>query len=214
MTTVYLIRHCQATGNVRRLFQGSSDTDITDEGKEQLRFLSERFRSIPIDIICSSDLQRAMLTAAAVNTYHRKAIVPTPLLREIHGGDWEGADVTAFPDRYPEESRLWENEPQAFKAPGGESMADVYNRVKNALTQIVTDCDGKTVAVVSHGCAIRNMLCLIKYGGIRRLNDVEWSKNTGVSCAEYDGGVWNVHYMNDISHLPEDKSGSFSGRLR
>jgi broad specificity phosphatase PhoE len=196
-----------------RLFQGTSDTDITDEGKAQLRLLTERFRDIPVDVICSSDLQRAMMTAAAVNTHHRKAIVPTPLLREINGGDWEGKDIRTFPDEFPTASDLWENVPECFRAPNGESMTEVYRRVTTILEQIVTDCDNKTVVVVSHGCAIRNLLCFIKYGDIKRLRDVEWSKNTGVSYAEFDGS-WKLIFENDISHLPEEKSGSFSGRLR
>jgi broad specificity phosphatase PhoE len=214
MINLYLVRHCQATGNLLRLFQGSSDTDITDEGKEQLRFLTDRFRDIPVDIICSSDLHRAMLTAAAVNTHHRKAIVPTPLLREINGGDWEGQDVRTFPEKYPAASDLWENMPDCFRAPGGESMTEVYKRVTTVLSQIVADCDGKTVVIVSHGCAIRNLLCYIKFGDIKRLREVEWSKNTGVTSAEFDGLSWKINFENDISHLPEDTSGSFSGRLR
>jgi broad specificity phosphatase PhoE len=214
MIKVYLVRHCQATGNLLRVFQGSTDTDITEEGKEQLRFLTDRFKDIPVDIICSSDLHRAMLTAAAVNTHHRKAIVPTKLLREINGGDWEGRDIRTFPDEFPVASDLWENAPECFRAPNGESMTEVFRRVTTILGQIVTDCDGKNVVIVSHGCAIRNLLCYIKFGDIKRLREVEWSKNTGVTSAEYDGETWKINFENDISHLPEDKSGSFSGRLR
>jgi broad specificity phosphatase PhoE len=210
---LYLIRHCQATGNLLRLFQGSTDTDITEEGKKQLRYLTERFRNIPVDIICSSDLHRAMLTAAAVNTHHRKAIVPTHLLREIGGGEWEGKDVRKFPEEYPEESRLWEEEPEHFKAPGGEAMTEVYKRVKSVIEKLTIECDGKSVAVVSHGCAIRNMLCFLKYGDISRLRDVEWSKNTAVTCAENANGGWKIWYENDFSHLPDEKSESFNGRL-
>jgi probable phosphoglycerate mutase len=196
-----------------RLFQGSSDTDITDEGKEQLRRLTERFKDIPIDIICSSDLQRAMFTAAAINTHHRKGILPTALLREINGGEWEGQDIRTFPEIFPEESEHWENSPEKFCAPGGESMREVYARAEAVIRQIVTICEGKTAVIVSHGCMIRNILCHIKYGDIKRLRDVDWSKNTGVTYAEFDG-TWKIIFENDTSHLPEDKSGSFSGRLR
>jgi broad specificity phosphatase PhoE len=198
------------------VFQGSSDTDITEEGKLQLRSLTERFRNIPVDIICSSDLHRAMLTAAAINTHHRKAIVPTPLLREINGGEWEGKEIRNFPESYRDESFFWENEPEKFCAPGGESMTEVYNRVQSVIGNIASECEGKTAVIVSHGCAIRNMLCFLKYGDINRLREVEWSKNTGVTYVEYSNSnkAWKIIFENDISHLPEDKSGSFSGRLR
>ncbi|MDR0987423.1 MAG: histidine phosphatase family protein [Ruminococcus sp.] len=213
MVKLYIVRHCQATGNVLRQFQGRTDTDITDEGKAQLRLLTERFRDIPVDIICSSDLQRAMLTAAAINTHHRKGILPTSLLREIDAGEWEGKDIRTFPDIYPNESELWENAPDRFIAPGGEAMTEVYGRAEAVLRQIVSICEGKTAVIVSHGCTIRNIVCHIKYGDIKRLRDVDWSKNTGVTYAEFDGS-WKLIFENDLSHLPEDKSGSFSGRLR
>ena len=66
MTRIYMVRHCEAMGNVKRLFQGSSDFDISELGAIQLEFLSKRFQNTPIDRIYSSPLKRAVKTAEAI----------------------------------------------------------------------------------------------------------------------------------------------------
>ena len=58
MTKMYIIRHCEAMGNVLRVFQGSSDLDISELGKVQLKYLEERFNAIPLDRIYSSPLKQ------------------------------------------------------------------------------------------------------------------------------------------------------------
>ena len=67
MTTIYLVRHCEAYGNINRVFQGHIDSEISDNGRRQLERLTERFRDIPLDAVVSSPLKRAYLTAQAIN---------------------------------------------------------------------------------------------------------------------------------------------------
>ena len=39
MTKIYIVRHCEAIGNVKRIFQGSTDLDISETGAKQLEYL-------------------------------------------------------------------------------------------------------------------------------------------------------------------------------
>ena len=66
MTTVYLIRHAEAEGNLYRRFQGWHDGLITEKGTQQIEALAARFADIPIDAVYSSDLRRTMTTAGAI----------------------------------------------------------------------------------------------------------------------------------------------------
>ena len=52
MTRIYIVRHCEAIGNVTKLFQGTSDFDITEIGEKQLEYLKKR-RTI-LDGVCIS----------------------------------------------------------------------------------------------------------------------------------------------------------------
>lgn len=56
MTTVYLIRHAEAEGNLYRRAQGHYNSTITDRGYRQIAALAKRFADIPIDAVYSSDL--------------------------------------------------------------------------------------------------------------------------------------------------------------
>ena len=66
MTTLYLIRHAEAEGNLYRRIHGQYDSLITDNGYRQIQALEQRFADTPIDAVYSSDLFRTMTTARAI----------------------------------------------------------------------------------------------------------------------------------------------------
>jgi broad specificity phosphatase PhoE len=66
---------------------------------------------------------------------------------------------------------------------------------------------GKTVCVVSHGCAIRNFLCHVLGRPLEQINTVPWCDNTAVSIIDYDDRLRpTAVLMNDASHLDEATS--------
>ena len=208
VTKIYLVRHAEAEGNVKEFFQGNIDTPLTEKGEQQLECLAERFRPVHLDAMYASPFQRAMLTAEAVDRYHDLPIEPEYALREINGGEWEGRFWKDLPALYPDAYRLWTTDMPAFCAPNGDAMTDVYNRMQNVLTEIAKAHFGETVAVVSHGCALRNFLAYVESGTINGLADVGWSDNTAVSLVEYDGesDAWKLVYKNDSAHLTPELS--------
>lgn len=204
VTTIYLIRHAEAEGNAEEFFQGNIDTALTEKGIRQLDPLAERFREIPLDAIYFSPYQRTRLTAEAVNRLHGLNMIPEYELREINGGEWEGRAWAELPLAFPESYEKWTKHMADFTAPYGDSMCDVWKRMTEALARIERENRGKTVAVVSHGCALRNFLCFVEFGDAERLGDVGWADNTAVSCVRYDTEKgWSLVFKNDSSHLPE-----------
>jgi probable phosphoglycerate mutase len=205
VTTVYLVRHGEAEGNVLPYFQGTCDTALTERGRKQVGYLAERFRDIPLDAVYYSPWVRAKETAEAVNLHHGLPLIPEYDLHEIDGGDWEGVPVVELCEKFPVEFEVWQHHIWDFQAPNGEKMTDVFRRMADVMTKIARENPGKTVAVCSHGCAIRNFLCYAEFGEITRLNDVGWADNTAVSCAEYDTETgWHLRFKNSASHLPDD----------
>lgn len=206
-TTIYLVRHAEAEGNVQEFFQGNLNTMITPKGERQLLELAERFKDISLDAVYVSPFQRAVQTAEAVNRYHQLPLQKKVALREIGGGDWEGKTWAELPTLFPQAYQKWTQEMWAFQAPHGEAMTDVWHRMEVALTAIAKQHFGQSIAVVSHGCALRNFLCLVEYGDIMRLHDVGWSDNTAVSCVSYEENAgWELIFKNDSSHLSPENS--------
>lgn len=205
MTEVYIVRHCEAEGNVNRTFQGTSDCDVTQLGEKQLSYLAERFRNIDLDAIYSSPLKRAFKTAEAVGKYSKIPIIKVEKLIEINGGEIEGICWEDFPITRPELEYHWSVEPHKFHPKGGESMVSVYRRSWEAIKEIVAQNKGKTVAVASHGCTIRNIMCHAEGKPIEQLNTVKWADNTGVFLLRFliDDSLPEIVMFNDVSHLPE-----------
>lgn len=202
-----VVRHCEAIGNHLRIFQGSTDCDITENGARQLDALAERMREFPFQAAYSSPLLRAYKTAQAANRYYGLPITTDDRLAEIHGGCWEGKKWADFPSLYPEDSYAWNNEPWRFHPEGGEAMREVYERVWAVVTEIAAHHFGQSVLVASHGCAIRNLLCRAHGWEIERLNDVEWCDNTAISIIAFDRELHpHILLENDSSHLTEQLS--------
>ena len=139
MTKIIIVRHCQAEGNLKRFFQGSIDTDITELGEKQIEKVAELLSGEPIEVMYSSPKKRAMKTAEGINIYHKLPIKTDDEIVEIDAGDWEGVLLTDIEKIYPEQMDNWRNDPAKFHAPNGESMAEVYERVKKALLRIVSE---------------------------------------------------------------------------
>lgn len=205
VTTLYLVRHCEAEGNINDTFQGSIDQDITEKGARQLERLSERCRDIDFGVIYSSPLIRAYKTAEAVNKYHGLDIVTDKAFLEIDGGEFEGCKWDQLPLLFPDTYELWKNNFALFKTEKGESMVDVYKRVSEGVMRVVRENLGKSIMVVSHGCAIRNMCCFLKGLELDRIGECEWVDNTGISCFSFDDELRAKEvFVNDCRHLMND----------
>ena len=186
MTKLILVRHCQAEGNLERYFQGKIDTDITPLGEQQIARTAAYLKDEPIDVIYCSSKLRARRSAEGINVYHRVPLITDDRIVEIDAGEWEGVLLTEIEKRFPEQFYRWRNDPASFAAPGGETMVQVYERVNPALEAIVAANPHKTICVVSHGCAIKNMMCRAHGWGIQRIGEVEIGPNMSVNVIEYD----------------------------
>ena len=206
-TTLIIVRHCESTGNVERIFCGLTDAGVTENGVRQLDFLAERMRCQKLDAIYTSPLIRAKKTAQAVNRHHGLPVYEEDGLKEINGGCWEGEVWESLPQKFPIDAYNWNLSPKDFAPKDGESMADCYARVWRSARKIARRHQGGMVCAVSHGCAIRNLLCRAEFGDISRLLEVEWCDNTAVSVIEFDENFRpSVVLKNDSSHLTDDYS--------
>ena len=205
VTTLYLIRHCQSMGNIQRRFQGRFDAEVSPDGVKQLALLGLRFRNEPIDAIYTSPLKRARATAEAIAQYHPELeIKEEPGLIELDCGDMENLLLTEVAERFPQVARDWDQSPDLCQFPGGESMAQVYERANRALDRIIQDHAGEQVVVTTHGGVLRNLFARVAYGELKGIRRSEVFGNTGVSTLAAEDGALRWEKVNDLSHLPED----------
>ncbi|XP_058085472.1 2,3-bisphosphoglycerate-dependent phosphoglycerate mutase 2-like isoform X4 [Magnolia sinica] len=75
-TALILIRHGESLWNEKNLFTGCVDVPLTKKGVEEAIEAGKRISSIPIDMIYTSSLIRAQMTAMLAMTQHRRKKVP------------------------------------------------------------------------------------------------------------------------------------------
>lgn len=201
MTTIYLIRHAEATGNLENRVNGVTDCDLTDKGYDQIKKLAAYADKLDFEAVYTSPLKRAYKTAAALNWYTDKPFTVIDSLREVNAGKWEGMkwnDISYGTQLY----HLWLNDDK-YTDDGGEPFPDVYKRMAETIDKIAEENDGKTVAVVSHGAALRNFMCYCKHWEAEKYPDQRPFSNTAITKIVYDNDTkrYAVIYENDTPHL-------------
>ena len=204
MTTLYLIRHAEAEGNLYRRIHGWYDALITENGYRQLDCLAERFRDVPLDAAYSSDLFRTETTARAVCRGRDLEVRTDPDLRELNFGDWEDRPWGEIYRTCPGQIQRFNASDPDWQAPHGESLIQAGLRVEGALRRIAAAHPGQTVAVFTHGTVIRQVLSHILALPPEQWGGTSHSENTAVTCLDFDGERFSIRFRDDASHLPEE----------
>ena len=201
MTTIYLIRHAEADGNLYRRAHGWYDSVITDRGYRQIAALAKRFASTRFDAVYSSDRRRTMTTALSVYKTHGLPLVTTPRVREIGIGVWEDHPWAELERTDGEQLERFNTDAAHWHVAGGEYLPDVRERMIGALREIAEAHPNGTVAVFSHGMAIRLTVGTLQGLSLHEIDGTGHAENTAVSCLEYEDGAFRVAYRDDASHL-------------
>lgn len=86
-TKLILMRHGQSKWNELNLFTGWVDIPLSDKGIDEAILAGKKVKDIPIDIIFTSSLVRAQMTAMLVMAQHSSGKVP--LITQSHDGKFE-----------------------------------------------------------------------------------------------------------------------------
>jgi broad specificity phosphatase PhoE len=205
-TKLIIIRHGESEYNTKGICQGQVDAKLTNLGKRQAESLAYRLQNIKMDIIYSSPLQRAKVTAEIIKKDRDISIQIDEGLKEISCGYWEGIKVEKLKEIDPVELDNWETRPHEFNVRGGETFQQVYDRSSKALDSIIKDNEGKTIVIVAHLVSILLMLVHLKNEEIRNVWNIGKQPNTALNILELDR-KGNVEFIinGDIGHLePED----------
>lgn len=153
---IYLIRHGRTALNAEGRFQGLIDVPLDDQGRIQAKATSAKLASV-LDTdtakevaLQSSPLVRATETMGFVAAALRRDqadIIQVDALKEMSFGRWEGKTTLDVKDEYPAERKLRKLDRWNFSPTGGESYADLADRVETWLQSL----EGPVVAVTHMG---------------------------------------------------------------
>ena len=185
MTKIFLIRHGETEWNKIGKLQGSSDIKLLPEGIQQAHLLAEHAPFSNVHAIYSSDLERAVMTAEILAEKFGLSVIKERGLRETSFGEGFEKFFTR---------------PDKVQPPNGETFLQSQARIMNALDEIIADNDDKSIIVVSHGAAIRLILCAALVIPLRKM----WAigqYNMALNVLTFSEGNFSVELMNSTLHL-------------
>jgi broad specificity phosphatase PhoE len=149
-----LVRHGETDGDSSVRFHGSSDVDLSPEGRAQMRAVATRLQRVP-DLVVASPLRRSWRSAAIVG---RGASVRLERdFREIHFGRFEGLTKEEIRARDPIAFEDWQARKPGFEYPGGELREEFRERVRRGLDRLL-EADARDALVVVHKGVIRTIV--------------------------------------------------------
>ena len=207
-TRWWWIRHAPVPDGGRIYGQADLDCDCSDA-----LIFSVLAREMPTDAIwVTSNLARTRQTAAAIiaaapQRFHGIEPTALPSLAEQHLGDWQGLDrKTFYAERKVGTHSLW-FAPAAERAPGGESFADLMDRVVPTVRTLTEEHRGRDIVAVTHGGTIRAAVALAL--GLDPEAALSFSmENCSLTRLDYlrpedSPGVWRVVCIN---HRPRTRA--------
>ena len=201
MIKLLLVRHGQTEGNVLGLYQGRTDVDLNDVGREQAEKIGRRLSLEKIDAIYSSDLKRARQTAERIASFHQIAVLLREELRELNVGDFEGKHPEEIEREHGPMENMWKE--GEWSAPGGETLSDFSARVSRFVEEVRgRHEEDETVVAVAHGGSLRSLIA-----GFLGIGPEAWWRmeldSTSLSILELHPERAVLTLMNDTCHLED-----------
>ena len=202
MTKLYLIRHGQSEWNELKKIQGQINTNLTKHGKDQAKMLANMLIDEKIDVIYTSDLNRAKDTAKTISEKINKPLIHSEFLREIKFGIWEGLTISEIEDRYIDQYLIWNKSPDELILDNAETLQILKDRVMNWINPILLENKEKNIAIVSHGTTLK--VLMLSLLGIPLCHYKNFTiSNVGLSVIECRDFNNVLIKLNDLSHLKE-----------
>jgi len=176
MSKLVLLRHGQSQWNLENRFTGWKDIELSENGileaKESGRLIKEK--KIPIDIVYSSGLKRAIDTATIAmkeanydHLFNNGELIITKniAVNERDYGDLTGLNKEETAEKYGKEQvHIWRRS-YDVNPPGGESLKNVVERVKPYFESTMKKDleDEKNILLSAHGNSLRALFLILNF---------------------------------------------------
>jgi 2,3-bisphosphoglycerate-dependent phosphoglycerate mutase len=163
-----LLRHGQSEWNLKNLFTGWKDPDLTPLGVDEAKGAGRRLkaRGLSFDVAFTSALKRAQHTLALTLAEMGETDLPETrdqALNERDYGDLSGLNKDDARKKWGEEQvHLWRRSYEVAP-PGGESLKDTVARALPYYCQHILPAvlGGRRVIVAAHGNSLRALVMVL-----------------------------------------------------
>jgi 2,3-bisphosphoglycerate-dependent phosphoglycerate mutase len=177
--TLVLLRHGQSEWNLKNLFTGWKNPDLTPVGVEEAKKAGQEIGKLGIkfDRAFTSGLKRAQDTCdlALKEMGQSLDVVKDIQLNERDYGDLSGLNKAEAAQKWGEEQVMVWRRSYDTPPPGGESLKDTLARVLPYYCQNILPCvlRGEQTLVVAHGNSLRALLMVLERATPKTITGIE-----------------------------------------
>ena len=164
-----LVRHGQSDWNLKNLFTGWKDPDLSKQGVAEAKDAGRKLKAqgLQFDIAFTSVLRRAQHTLDLMLAEIGQTGLPTKknlALNERDYGDLSGLNKDDARKKWGEEQVLIWRRSYDVPPPGGESLKDTLARALPYFVQEILPCvlRGERVLVAAHGNSLRALIMVLE----------------------------------------------------
>ena len=153
MTTLLLIRHGENNLVGKRLPGRMPGVHLNERGLKQAEALVPALQKAPLKAIYSSPLERARETAEPLARALGLEVQLVTDLADVEVGEWAGRTLKSV--RRLKAWKVVQQQPSAFRFPGGETFVEAQARAVAALNAIAARYPEDLVACFTHADVVR-----------------------------------------------------------
>jgi 2,3-bisphosphoglycerate-dependent phosphoglycerate mutase len=164
-----LVRHGQSDWNLKNLFTGWKDPDLTELGIAEAKAAGRKLKEqgLLFDLAFTSDLTRAQHTLKLMLAEIGQTGLPTKknlALNERDYGELSGLNKDDARKKWGEDQVLVWRRSYDVPPPGGESLKDTLARALPYYVQEIQPqvLNGKRVLVAAHGNSLRALIMVLE----------------------------------------------------
>ena len=183
--TLVLVRHGQSDWNLKNLFTGWKDPDLSPKGVEEAKAAGQRLKAkgLKFDLCFTSALTRAQHTLNLILGELGQTDLPSTkdqALNERDYGELTGLNKDDARAKFGEDQVLIWRRSYDVPPPGGESLKDTLARSLPYYMHMIQPhvLEGKSVLVAAHGNSLRSLIMAIE--GLTSAQILKRELETGV----------------------------------
>lgn len=204
MTDILLIRHGETAWNAERRLQGHLDIALNEVGHRQAALLAIALKNELVEVVISSDLQRAYETARPLVQSAGVEWIIDASLRERCFGAFEGLRYDEIDTHFPQAHAAWQAREIDARYPAGVHQAETLREFsQRAVASVLSHAQrhaSKKIAIITHGGVLD---CLYRFStgmALEKKRSVDIA-NASVNRFRWHQGALELLHWGDISHL-------------
>lgn len=208
---VYFVRHGVTVDNEEHRFS-RQDTPLSAKGIKQAEAIEGQCKPIPVDLVITSPLKRAVQTAEIINRVAKAPVVENQAFAELRrptdiiGREYHDAHDTVLEMQTHATDGAWHHSDE-------ENFHEFRERMVAALDS-VTNRPEENIMIVTHSNAMKMLISIVLCGTdvspdiYYRFRGILTTENTGISYARHNGKIWELVTWNNFTHLESVTAGT------